>query len=248
MLAPQNAVPTAGPEARAVAAIWWHREAIEHEAAALFEELAGLFRQSGAPAELIALATQAAADEREHAVLCRAIISQTGVELPPRSRAASPPLGPASLSPRERAVYAAVAVSCVTETLSAALLLAMREQAEPMLIKETVHRILKDEVAHSRLGWALLAHEAERAGKASLGWLAPHLPDMVAEAVATDVDPMSEAGLAMGKAEATPRLDLSAYGILRRERVAEVVCEAIETVIVPGLESFGIDASALLHA
>ena len=246
MLAQRQEVPTVGPEARGVAAIWWHREAIEHEAAALFEQLAALLRQTGAPAELIAMATQAADDEREHAVLCRAIIAQTGVELPPRRAEPPPPLGPTALSPRERALYAAVAISCVTETLSAALLLAIRERAEPALIKETVQRILKDEVAHSRLGWALLAHEAEHGGQASLGWLAAHLPEMVAEAIAADVDPMSEAGLSAGDAdEAAPRLDLSAYGILRRERVAEVVSEAVATVIMPGLERFGIDATAL---
>ena len=171
--------------------------------------------------------------------MCRAIVDELGVELPPLPPPDAAPLGPAGLDKRQRALYAAVAISCVTETLSAALLLAMNDRAQPGRIRDTVHHILRDEISHSRLGWALLAAERERGGEGALTWLSAHLEPMLAEAVSADVEPMFES-----RAE---RPDYSAHGVLRREQVGSVVREAIEQVIAPGLREHGIDPAAALR-
>jgi len=230
----------AAPAALAVGRIWQAREQIELEAAALFDELAAQLSAIGAHQELVAMARQAADDERAHAVLCREIIDRVQPDRAPLPAPPAAPLGPAELDARQRALYSAVAISCVTETLSAALLLAMRERATPPWIRGIVYQILRDEISHSRLGWALLAAERQRAGADALGWLAPHLDAMLADAVVSDVEPMTEA---QRDAE---RPDYSEYGILRREEVGDIVREAIEEVIVPGLREHGIDAGAAL--
>lgn len=207
-----------------VARIWQHRERIEHEAAVLFEHHAGELAAIGAPAAVTRLARQAAADERDHARRCRALVDRFNPGLPPLEPAPTVPLGPRRASRRDRALYTSVAMSCVTETLSAALLLHMRARASDPLVAETVHHILKDEIDHSRLGWAHLAAEAQRA---DVTWLAPHLPGMLRSAMTTDLEPMTSP-------------DLSAYGILAPDEVAGIVDRTVATVIAPGLARFGV--------
>ncbi|HUH03280.1 MAG TPA: hypothetical protein VML75_14885 [Kofleriaceae bacterium] len=207
-----------------VARIWQHRERIEREAAALFEHHAGELAELGAPAAVTGLAARAAIDERDHARRCRALVERFHPGLAPLEPAPTQALGPRHASRRDRALYASVAMSCVTETLSAALLLHMRARARDELVAETVHHILKDEIDHSRLGWAHLAAEAR---DLDVTWLAPHIPAMLRDAMATELAPMTGP-------------DLSAYGILAPGEVASIVDRTVATVIAPGLARFGI--------
>lgn len=211
-----------GDELLSVGRVWQHRERVEREAAALFEHHAGELAAVGAPAAVVELARRAADDERDHAARCRALVDRFSPGLASLPPAPAEPLGPRELSRRQRALYASVALSCVTETLSAALLLAMRARARDELVADTVHRIARDEIDHSRLGWAHLA-AAARAGY--VAWLAPHVPAMLRAAVAAEVAPATA--------------DLSGYGILSRAEVDHIVHRTITTVIAPGLARFG---------
>ena len=55
----------------------------------------------------------------------------------------------------------------------------MRVCASGELVRATVHRVLSDEVAHSRLGWAHLA-----SSQGDLCWLVPYLEPMLRDAIA----------------------------------------------------------------
>lgn len=213
--------------ARAVARAWLVRERVEREAAALFARLAERLRGAGAAAAIVALAEQATADELDHAGRCRRIVEARDAGLAPLPPGPPLRLGPAELGARERMIYEAVAVSCVTETLSVALLGGMREGVTDPLVAETVSAILQDEIAHARIGWAVLAAEARRG---SLVWLAPHVPGMIRAALEHD-EPA---------ARAPANADLSAWGVLTRPRVDAIVRETVDQVILPGLRSFGI--------
>ena len=122
-------------------------------------------------------------------------------------------------------LYAAVAVGCVTESLSCALLLALRQAATHTLVRATIEEIVKDEIEHARIGWSVLAAEA---GERDVGWLAPYVPAIMAAAVDDDVTPMT------GEAE------LAGLGVLPRARVRALVDETWTHVIAPGLARFGI--------
>lgn len=207
----------------AVAAMWRYREQVEREAAALFDTLAADLAAAALPA-LASRARAAADDERRHAVRCRAIIDATE-PLPP-----SPPrhlqVGPAAEpDPARRALYASVAMGCVTESLSCALLLAMREPATFAPACAAIDAIIKDEIEHSRLGWA---HLATAAAAGDVAWLAPHVAAMRDAALTHDVADLPTAP------------DLAAYGILPRARVAEVVDACWRDVVVPGLARYGL--------
>lgn len=229
--------PGAAPERRArdaAARVWRYRERIELEAADQFARLAAELSATGASPAVIELARAAAADERHHATLCRRLVDRFAPALAPLPPVLGQRLGPAHLSRRGAALYGTVAMSCITETLSAALLLHMREVASHGPVAATVQRILKDEIGHSRLGWAHLAHEAERG---DVSWLSPHIPAMLREALAADLEPMTTEGR-----------DLSAYGILPAARVHAIVRQAVAEVIAPGLARHGVAAQLPMMA
>lgn len=210
------------PEASAAGRVWCARERIEREAAAHFDWIAD--RLDAYP-ELATMARSAAADERDHAVRCRVLVERFAPGLAPLDVPAVGALGPTSLSAERRLLYATVAVACVTESLSCGLLLAMRERATDADVAATIQHILRDEVQHSRLGWAHLALEAERA---DVSWLAPHVQPMIAAALTHEVTPMCAEGGA-------PSL-----GVLAPADSHAVVAQVVEAVIRPGLAEFGV--------
>ena len=210
----------------AVAAMWRYRERVEYEAAALFAALADELDAARLPS-LAARARAAADDERRHALRCRAIVGACNPDLaplPPRAISVAPAT-PES-DPARRALYASVAMGCVTETLSCALLVAMRDDAEFGPTRVAVDEIVKDEIEHSRIGWA---HLATAAARGDVTWLAPHIAAMRAAALTHEIKevPVSDE-------------DLSSYGILPRARVAIIVETTWRDVIVPGFTHHGI--------
>ena len=210
-----------------VARVWRYRERVELEAADIFSRLALRLKHHRFSGNVVALAERAAEDERMHALLCRRLVDRFAPGMPTLRPALGAELGPATLTHRRRAVYAAVAVGCVTETLSTALLLEMQASAQDKLVRDTVHHILKDEVRHSRLGWAVLAAEAARTTTA---WLAPYIESMIRAAKQADMDPM----------KVDESRDLSPYGVLPPWKVDSIFYQTVNDVIVPGLRRFGV--------
>lgn len=204
------------------ARVWRARERTEHEAAALFDALARDLAASGAPAHLVALARRCASDERDHALRCRAIVKALDPALALLTPDPAPAIGTESSAAR-RALQASVAIGCITESLSTAVLIAIRPHVMHELVRATVDRVLEDEVRHARLGWAYLAWCASRE---DVRWIAPHVPAMLAEALAGESAPGGG--------------DLRAWGVLDAA-ASERVCRAtIDTTILPGLARYGI--------
>jgi hypothetical protein len=180
------------------------------------------------------MAREAASDELRHATLCVGLVTHFGgAPLPDEPvEAHVRRVVPAGLEGREALLYELIALSCVTETLSTALLGALVEAARDTIAKETMHSILRDEVRHSRLGWAYLA-EAHAAGARDV--VGPHLPRMLAGTLGPD----SFAPTRSDPEEA----ELAGYGELEPSASLRVVRECFAEVIFPGLARFGIDTS-----
>lgn len=216
----------------AVFRVWRHRLRIEFEAAAAFRGLARRLRALHGEDDAVArLAATAAEDELRHAVLCERILSH---ERAPGLAVAGDPraelqLGPTPMDPARQALYNAVAMGCVTESLSTALLIEMKKRAARGIIHDTVHEIAVDEVGHSRIGWAQLARAA---GEGDIQWLAPHVDRMIRVALNEEIDP-----LVVGR-DWTP--DLSEWGILPRAEALQIMRGVVEEVIRPGLRHFGL--------
>jgi hypothetical protein len=220
-------------DGRLLTAVWLVRERTEREARALFAGLAADLGVLDVAPALADMARQAAADEDRHARRCRTLVARFAAPaaapppLPPRHLR----LGPPDLDVERRALYASVALSCVTETLATALLLELRRRATDADVRATLNEILRDEVDHARLGWAHLA-AVSRTGDP--GWLAPHVPGMLHAALGGQVP--------QGETSATEP-DLSGYGLLPRARVLDVVRAVSADVLFPGLERFGVDTA-----
>lgn len=217
----------------AVAKTWLYREKIEREAAADFSQLARQLEALGAPPTIVSLAGQAQQDEFRHAALCRAIVERLAPGLEPLyvepTMAMGPSLG-SGLTPAQSALYASIALSCVTETLSTALLVEMRAATNDEQIHATIHGILKDEINHSRIGWAHLAWEA---GRSDVSWLGGCLPAMIRAALNGAAN--NDGLLPSNAAE---------WGILAPERSRAIVNSTFRDVIFPGMELYRIDTGA----
>jgi hypothetical protein len=219
--------------AEGAARVWSFRTRAEREAALRFDRLADELSAHGAQAQVVALARQAARDEDRHVLLCAALAYRFGARREPPAPRAAPARAPSGLGRREALLYEVVAMACVTETLSAALLGEMHARAEDALVRRTIHRVLRDEIRHSRLGWAHLAAEQ---GELPAAMLADYLPAMLAGTVSDEL--FSSAG------DAAAELALDGLGALRRVRRRAIFEDTMRAVVFPGLEHFGIDSAA----
>lgn len=220
-------------QARSLAAqVWSTRLHAEEEAARHFRALTDALKTTGASAHLVAMAEQAHADELRHASVCRDLIEHFGG----RGRDASPSAAqghvPVALVDRQQLLREVVALSCITETLSTALLAELVRAARDEVSERAMRSILRDEVSHSRLGWAYLA-EAHAAGA----------PDCVGPRLASMLDTSLGADFWRTEAPAPFESELAGFGQLPRADRQRLVLETLHGVVFPGLELFGIDVA-----
>jgi hypothetical protein len=215
----------------AAGALWAFRATAELDAAARFQRIEGELRRLHASAALADLAAKAAVDERRHHVLCAELAQRFGRREVASVERRAGPLDAGLHDPRQQLLYEVVAMSCITESLSAALLLQMRKDAEDDAVARVVHAVLRDEVSHAQLGWGHLAAESSRIHTAFLG---PCLPRMLAATVDEEI---------FGEGTA-PGDDLAAWGGLPRATRCEIFVGTMRDVVFPGLRRFGVDTAA----
>lgn len=228
-----NVLLSQSPHKELVAQIWREREKTEREAASLFANLAEGMRRCGLPSDLAAMADEASEDEIDHAGRCREIIAECAFQGPMLEAGTRGLMGPLEWSLENRVLYTSVAMGCVTETLSTALLLEMKKRMDAPIIEKTVRAILGDEVNHSRLGWTHLAYHCQR-GEAD--FLGDYLPRMFEALLIAESEEASE--------QRPEHCEVYGLGILPRLRVEEVFKETLEEVILPGFEEFGVPTQA----
>lgn len=218
--------------------LWAFRAGVELQAAARFEDLAVRLGAHEAAPDVVGLAARAGADEHRHHALCVELARHFGVEPAPPSQVHPTPVGLGREDPRERLLAEVVAMSCVTESLSTALLIEMRREATDSRVREVAHEVLRDEVDHARLGWAHLATEASRG--LDVSWLGPRLPQMLAATVHEEL---------FGAPEPDPAaaVRLEGLGGLRRRTRCDVFVGTMEGVVFRGLERFGVRTDAGRH-
>lgn len=225
----RQALKPSEPLREVLAETWAFRAHGELEAADRFQRLARTLGK--ADARVCAMASEAAEDERRHAVLCAELACYFGakVELCPEN---SVPVGYTELDTAECTLAEVVSLSCIAESLSVAALTTIRECAVATDVRDVVHEILKDEVKHARLGWAHLFAESRR-GRSP--FLSTFLPRMIAAGIPSD--------LFDGQADRGDDEALS-FGQLSRARRLNILCETFVEVIFPGFEAAGVDTTA----
>ena len=227
---------------RRAARAWVYRASIEQVAAHRFARVAEQLAATRAPAQVVALARAAAADEARHAVMCAELAvrfdpggASRALELAAAHAADRGQASGPTATSRERLLVEVVAMSCLTETASAALLGEMVERAADDRVRAVVHEVLTDEVQHSRLGWAYLASEHAHGSVAFLGAL---LPELLAQTVADEIFLPIEPG------SHTEDAQLAGLGALERSRRLALFSGTMREVVFPGLARYGVDPSA----
>jgi hypothetical protein len=215
-----------------LASAWGARYRIETEASLRFGFLAGQLTRTGAPDKLVELAGNASHDETRHAAHCERLFrSYGGAELDPVTRLVE--YAPRALAPADRLSYEVVAQCCVAETQSMATLVTLLGAAESRELKSILHELARDEVNHSRLGWAYLAWARPRM---DLAFLSPLLPGMIDGSAGPEI-------FTTGPAEADDP-SLLAQGVIPRSARRRLYVEALETVVLPGFDTVGVDTAA----
>jgi hypothetical protein len=213
---------------RIAGAAWALRERVEHDAVRRFARLADAVEKFDAASPVVALLRRASEDERRHAGFCaelRESYGRAAEPLPPEEQ-----IVPAGLSERQGVLYEMVAACCITETESVGTLATLlAEQAGPR-IQVILHELARDEVSHSRMGWAHLAREAATQDVSFLSrWIPSMLAGSVDEALFMEQPPENDAA------------EFFRHGILPRARKLEVFRSTLLDVVFPGLEKLGVD-------
>lgn len=216
----------------AAGAAWLERAKVEVEAAAFFARLGGRLAGIGAHGTLIEGAHQASRDELKHTKLCVELAAALGAvgdvdrDVAPREIATG-------VSDAWRVAAECAAMSCITESLSAVALTAMRERAARDDVRAVLHEVLRDEVAHARLGWGYLSSLDDARAKT---WLSTQLPAMLRGSVPAELfsdDP--EPALAS---------ELESLGCLARATRRDVFIAAMRDVVLPGFDACGVATAA----
>ena len=224
------APPLPEPVRRRIAASWSFRYQVEREAQARFSRLALWLEQSEAPQNLVELARRSAEDEGRHAAHCAALAREYGTPVPEQLPAQLPEIAPRSLTSAQKTLYEFVAACCIAETLSVGVLMRLRPAAGDERMRAVLHELLQDEVVHSRLGWAYLAHAAP---SESVTFLGRFLPDMLEVTAAEDALPAAPT-----PEDADPAL--LPHGVLPHAERRALFTSAMRDVVLPGLEQHGV--------
>ena len=186
----------------------------------------------GAHPVVVQGATDASQDEARHRDLCAVVAARFGA---PNAKVFTPPherVGRSTMDTRDRLLWEAVAVCCISETMNTSMLTRCQEVAADPQIKSTLHELLKDEVRHAQLGWAHLAAE-RAAGRGDF------LRDVLPLMLEASVEPgFLEAKMLIPWTEA-----MYAYGELPLSELIEIYCETLNAVVFRGLDALGVDTA-----
>ena len=211
---------------------WAFRWQVEREAEVRFARLGRQLSEVGAPELLVALAHRSSADERRHAILCFDLAKEYGYQGSPAAEVLAAEIAPKGLSLRQRVLYELVATCCITETESMSVLTTLLQSARARRMKQVLQEIARDEVSHSKLGWAHLAHEHSEAG---VGFLGPLIPDMLEGTVSESFFHAAE--------EELENPELMQHGVLPHSTKQSIFIQTLKGIVFPGLDSLGVDSA-----
>ena len=216
-----------------VAATWAQRHGAECAASQRYARLARELRFQRAPSELVVRAETASEDEARHAELCLTLAKRYGWEGDAVEMSADECKAPSQFDEHDSLLYELVGFCCLSETLNAALLLAILEQATVPRIRDVVRSLLADEVKHGQLGWGMLQWSLE-CGRGA--FLADELVGMLQS--------IGLANLYVGSTETKWSDELTNHGELSTAMRQEIFLAAMNSVVFAGFEQAGISTAS----
>jgi hypothetical protein len=135
---------------------WRARIAAEYTSAAITQNLVLWLIQAGAPPDVIEQGLTIVGDELVHSRMSHEVYVAAGGTLPPSIIREQLGLARRSQSLEHDILDVAVRVFCLGETVAVPLFRHLRERCTVAIARESLDRILRDEVRHRDFGWDLL--------------------------------------------------------------------------------------------
>ena len=203
---------------------WVDRADGELTTALSFEFMLDDLRTEGAPSTLLDLAMTAIRDEHRHVDWCVRWADRVSPGEPARaSFAGTRPCTFEDASGHDNRLLRTVFGGCFSETVAVHVLKASHATIAVDSVRLLNHQHVKEEVGHARLGWALLSWPGVTARDRSM--IAEHVPEMLR--LTRDV----------WLSKPRPADDaLHRLGFLSSPLIEAACGDAIETVVLPGLE------------
>ena len=150
-------------DARQIAiAEWSQRIAEEQQSSRLFAGLLPQMMRVGVDPGFAAATAEAVVDELRHARLCAAVVESLGGQARASLTTFEELPRHADAVPFEGLLRNVLSISCLEETVAAALLEHDHRLARESTLRRVIAEILDDEIRHSRLGWRMLQNLAPR--------------------------------------------------------------------------------------
>ena len=222
------------PLRQAAIKTWTGRMINEHGSARVFE---GLHRQLsivGLPERDLLRLKSFADEERNHGVLCGAVVEALGGEAIAPALSVVPFPEHEDVGPLEAAIRNLLSISCLSETIAVSLIGAERIEMPEGELKDLLTRIYAEECGHANFGWRLLGRLLERGDEAMKERLSLYLAVAFAH--------LEHHELAHLPLNSNPPPEGATLGLCSGSDARELFYATIERIIIPGLESHGLSA------
>lgn len=208
---------------------WRRRASSERRIGQGFAAIAPRLRAAGVGAALVGRCEAAAAEEAEHAGLCRQLAGLYAGEEAPEDEPAAlavPTFGTGD--ERLEVALLIVGTCCINETLATAYIAACLAASTVACAREANRLHLREEIGHGRLGWALLA--SPWCGPGLREALTPCLPGMLAANVP----------LWLRADPCLPPAGVPGFGQPGDAAVRATIERAVQEVVLPGFSHVGL--------
>jgi hypothetical protein len=217
---------------------WRERMVHEHQSAAVFTQLVPQLMEAEAPLEVKTVITRSAMDELRHAGLCGQVVEYLGGEAEAEADLSVEPIPDhPDCTPRERALRNVFFASCLSETVSMALLTEERELTDDAFIDRVLRQLAADESLHARVGWIYLSECWQVMDAAAREKLNVYLPTALSYFETRMLESMPVATI-----PEKILADARKLGFSESRRARSLMYETIETIILPNLDGIGLDA------
>jgi hypothetical protein len=213
---------------------WLGRMQNEYGSAAVFEALAEQMTRAGFDEKKIAECRGFADEERNHGVLCGAVVEALGGEALGVLREQHDFPMHEDATPIEGVLRNLLSISCLSETIAVSLIGAEREEMPESSLRDLLTTIWADEIGHARFGWKVVAELAPTLDAETRERLGEYLRIAFAHLESHEL-----AHLPLSSAPPPEGVEL---GLCSGADARVLFFDTVETVIVKSLEALGLPA------
>jgi hypothetical protein len=213
-----------------IAYLWSRRAENERASSGVFRWIAEALREEGFAPALIQGATRAIDDELLHHAVCRDVAARYTTDVPAVPSVATPSEPSFGTCSRRQARLLAISLQCaINESLSTAYLGACLDAARGASARAGLRRLLKDEVAHARIGWGSLA--------------SPNVTQRDRESLARHLPLLLDLSLSTWLADDADYPDdlPGGHGVVSYRVIRDTALASVRDVVLPGFAHVGVD-------